>query len=855
MKISHIKVFITCSYIPPQSDLLIYQQHIALIKMVSLKTNPDDLIFVIGDFNLPRISWQFSTENYNYIPIRSDENGADVFYNISNLCLHQINGVYNICSNLLDLVFVNVPNECTVNRVDPVTLPEDRYHPTIEISCNIQGLDCAKNVTKKEKNFCFQRTNYADFNNLLYNTNWLQLLSIPNGLPNPVDKMIKIFYETMYQYMDECIPKISPRSQNGPPWNSKQLSSLKNLKNKYYKKYKKYGHAFDYRKYSVLRAEHNLLNAQLYKNYLTKMKHSFKHNPRSFFTFVNSKRKNCGTPTFMKDLSTESSNESEISNLFAEFFASTYSNAEFDDDEPYPFNVHSTQTISIPLLDTTHIIKCLKNFKSSMSCGPDGIPSCLLKNCALAIATPLVIIFNTSLKYGYFPKIWKESFLIPLFKSGNKSNIINYRGIAKLNAIPKLFEKCITDSLVHQVSPLLTPCQHGFRKGSSAMTNILQLTTLVNEGFTSGQQTDVIYTDFSKAFDKVNHKLLLKKLDKMGFDNTYLSWLKSYLICRTQSVKFNSANSRNILVKSGVPQGSHLGPILFLLFINDLPEAINYSNILMFADDVKIFLSLKHSPDHSYLQKDLENFYNWCYINLMELNLKKCKHMTFSRRLDAVGHYYISGHKLESVSVIMDLGVLLDGKLNFVQHITMAVNKARGIWAFIKRWAKEFKDPFITKRLFTSLVRPILEYGSIVWDPYYNVHINLIESVQKQFLIFCLRDVYRGYSALPSYSSRLALIRLPTLKSRRIMLNVSFLVNLLNGNVSSNFLLSKISLNVPQRTLRFNHPLYVKTFRTNYEMADPFRKLCCCFNEMFNFIDFSLNIYVIKRNIILSLNV
>lgn len=849
-----MNVFITCSYIPPQSDIIIYKQHIEAINAVILKSKPADFIFVVGDFNLPQISWHYSTECGYYIPSSSNEIADDVFNNISDLCLHQINGVRNIFGKLLDLVFVNDPKECSVNRADPVTLPEDQYHPAIEISCNIPNVIRNKNSVRREKYFCFKRANYNDLNSLLVNTNWLELLTTPKSKPCFIDEMVDRFYNIMFEYMSECIPKFSLRTITGPPWNSKQLAALKNLKNKYFKKYKACGSHLFYRKYTVLRAEYNQLNMQMYNNYLNNMKSNLLRDPKSFFTFVNSKRKSSGIPNVMKYLNCESCVEKEISDMFADFFSTTFSAASYNNTDDYPYRINSNQMITTSSINTTHIVKCLKTFKSSIFSGPDGIPSCILINCASAIAAPLSIIFNTSLKYGYFPRKWKESFIIPFFKSGNKSNIINYRGIAKLSAIPKLFEKCTTDFLIHQVSPLLTPFQHGFRKGLSAMTNLLQFTTLVNKAFNNSYYTDVIYTDFSKAFDKVNHHLLLIKLDKMGFSSNYLSWINSYLLCRTQYVKFKSAVSKEILVTSGVPQGSHLGPILFLLFINDMPESIKYCNILMYADDVKIFLSLKNESDCMHLQSDLNNFNKWCAINLMELNLKKCKHMQFSRGQISVHSYILNNCELELVNTFLDLGILLDSKLNFLQHIMLTVNKARGVLAFIKRWAKEFNDPLITKCLYVSLVRPILEYGSIIWDPYYYVHINRIESVQKQFLIFCLRNVYRDFVNLPPYSVRLAEINLPTLKSRRTMLSVSFLFNLINGNVCCEFLLSNVSFIVPQRSLRSNTFLHVRTCRTNFAMADPLRRLCSCFNQMYNIIDLSSNINVVKRNIIAHLN-
>ena len=176
----------------------------------------------------------------------------------------------------------------------------------------------------------------------------------------------------------------------------------------------------------------------------------------------------------------------------------------------------------------------------------------------------------------------------------------------------------------------------------------------------------------------------------IGFTPYCLNWIKSYLNNRNHRVYFNITTSRNIIVKSGVPQGSHIGPILFNLFINDLPNVIKLSNILMYADDVKIFLSYNNCCDQIHLQHDLNRFYEWCGANLMELNLKKCKHMHFSRRVGALCFYNFGDYQLESVKTILDLGVLLDAKLEFSQHVTMTINKARGVLAFIKRWAKEF---------------------------------------------------------------------------------------------------------------------------------------------------------------------
>lgn len=274
----------------------------------------------------------------------------------------------------------------------------------------------------------------------------------------------------------------------------------------------------------------------------------------------------------------------------------------------------------------------------------------------------------------------------------------------------------------------------------------------------------------------------------------------------------------------------------------------------MYADDMKVFLSYSQLWEQKYLQSDLDSFHTWCKLNLMELNFGKCKYMRFFRMMPMSANYVLGGHQLEMVDTFLDLGVLLDSKLNFISHITITVNKAKGVLGFIKRWAKEFNDPYVTKNLYTSLVRPILEYASTIWDPIYQTHVDSIESVQKQFLLFCLRSLNFNRLSLPSYTSRLALIKLPTLKSRRSMLNISLLLNIINGDVCSGFLINNISFNIPQRPTRYFSPLSVPFCRANYANADPLTRMCKEFNELYSLIDFCMSINVIKSNIIIFLN-
>ena len=275
-----------------------------------------------------------------------------------------------------------------------------------------------------------------------------------------------------------------------------------------------------------------------------------------------------------------------------------------------------------------------------------------------------------SIDSSCFPPLWKESFIIPLHKKGSKSDAKNYRGIAKLSAIPKLFEKVLTPHLQHLCKSLISPTQHGFIRRRSTTTNLLEFTSFIIKGFQGNLQTDVIYTDFSKAFDSVNHSLLAHKLDLLGFPPNLLRWISSYLCSRSQRVLFKNSLSLPVKVSSGVPQGSHLGPLLFTLFINDLPSVITYSRVLMYADDVKLCVQYKDISFHSRLQSDLNSFQSWCCANLLHLNASKCKVMTFHRSSPLLAPYTLFGGSLERITLVDDLGVMLDPKLKFSEHIS-----------------------------------------------------------------------------------------------------------------------------------------------------------------------------------------
>lgn len=343
------------------------------------------------------------------------------------------------------------------------------------------------------------------------------------------------------------------------------------------------------------------------------------------------------------------------------------------------------------------------------------------------------------------------------------------------------------------------------------------------------------------------------KLDKKGFSPWFIKWISSYLSQRIQFVKWNNELSSDIEVTSGVPQGSHLGPLLFLIFIDDLFDLIENSEILFYADDCKIFKAISCESDAFLLQHDLNNLCEWCIKNLMDLNLNKCQVLTFYRRKNPISkNYFLMSHAIERVNQFNDLGVLVDHKLSFNLHYEFLKTSVNIKLGLIFRFGKEFQNVSIYKSLYSSLVRPNLEYCSVVWCPQYSTHIKSLESIQKQFVLRALRNLpWNDPIHLPPYEDRCNLLRLSTLEKRREMINVLFLCKVIRGDISLSNTLNLICFNVPRHSTRFyNFLKYDVKIRNNYLKFEPLNVMITMFNENSSNIDFNMSYETIKNNIL-----
>ncbi|XP_026478477.1 uncharacterized protein LOC113384917 [Ctenocephalides felis] len=424
-----------------------------------------------------------------------------------------------------------------------------------------------------------------------------------------------------------------------------------------------------------------------------------------------------------------------IANLFASFFKNTYSSSinkttsnEYEEEA-------NTIDADLSNVDVSfdEVYNQLLKLNVKKGAGPDGLPNTLLKNCAASLCEPLTHIFTKSLQHGSFPSAWKSAYITPIHKSGSKTTADNYRPICIQSAISKLFEKLVLPKLSWSFKNIITTKQHGFCGGRSTTTNLLLYAEQILGAMNNGLDVHTIYTDFSKAFDLVDHDILLRKVQRYGVRGKILDWFRSYLTGRHLQVRLDGHLSEKYEAISGVPQGSHLGPILFNIFINDIGTNFN-SDYLLYADDLKIYKTINCDDDRLSLQQDIAQLNNWCINNKLKLNAKKCAVMILSRSHNSIQQdYYLENQKINSVTAIKDLGVIFDTKLNFSQHINKISLQALRTLSFIIRCGRDFHSIDTLYILYSTLVRPILEYNSIVWTPHIELSSNKLNRVQRKF--------------------------------------------------------------------------------------------------------------------------
>ena len=372
-------------------------------------------------------------------------------------------------------------------------------------------------------------------------------------------------------------------------------------------------------------------------------------------------------------------------------------------------------------------------------------------NYAEELADPIAKIWRTSLDHTLLPEGKAQSHITPIYKGGEKSLPANYRPVALTNHLIKIFERIVRKNIVKHMEDnnLFNSSQHGFRAGRSTVTQLLHFLDEIFFRLETGCEVDIIYLDFAKAFDKVDHGILLHKLTCMRIEGKLLNWIEIFLRRREMRVRVETAYSSPVDVTSGVPQGSVLGPLLFLVMMTDIDDGIHTAMVTSFADDTRLTKGIRSDKDQASYQQILNTIFDWASRNNMVFNSSKFELLSIGRSMRITNYRTSTGLKIETKEVVKDLGIKVSSDLMFKQHIKESVAKGNRMAGYILRTFSTRKK-YVMRRLLKTLIIPVIEYASIIWAPGDQAQVEALETTQRSFTSKI--DCYKRYDpALEMY--------------------------------------------------------------------------------------------------------
>lgn len=759
---------IICCYKPPNATPIYVTSLIACI--ISLSSVSSSIPVLLGDFNFPSLGGCL-TPSCNL-----DHLSSSFLATVEQLALVQLNSHASRdgSDNILDLIFC----------------PATHSHLFSPVSCcePFQGSD----HYSLSFTFTFHHTlvtppaPFRNFRKGRYEEAKVYLSSIDWGLCLQNCSNIDEYYNRILYYLNyaiECfVPMTKLRPQNSLPH---FLLRLRRKKHKCF----------------VTRKSEPTRYKEVCKEYEKGLKSHFSHiesnlissgNIKSFYDYVKRRTKGeereveiCVDGAPVKDAGTKATH-------FSTFFSSVFTH---DDGSLPSLPVVSPFRLS-SVRCTPHLLcEVSKTLKSKLSAGPDKIPSYFLKQVLPSISYPLCVLFTWSFNTGSVPHLFKSSIVRPIWKrKGSKTDISNYRPITLCSSIAKLQEKVVTRLLIAHCTQLglFSQSQFGFLPNRSLTTQLLL--SLKDWSLPSKKPTYIIYLDFQKAFDSVSHPKLMTCLRSFGISGTLLTWIQEYLSGRTQVVSLDGGYSSPAKVTSGIMQGSCLGPVLFVLFVNNLLEGLNrICKCLAYADDVKLY-----SNDPLEIHSALAFVESWCLTWQLGLSVKKCAVLQIGP--GAQVPFLLYNQPLPYVTSMRDLGVIVDEKLSFSLHCLEVAKKARRTIGIILRCFKSGNIGLL-KKAYLTYVRPQLESASQVWNSISEKDSNLLESCQRHFT---QRLFYKCGKRETSYEERLRFLGIDTLKMRRFKLDLSLCYKIYHNSTFCPQLLVRKTI---QRHLQHNNRL------------------------------------------------
>ena len=710
---------------------------------------------VFGDFNFPDIDW------HSHL---SGSHGRDFLEVVSDGFFTQHVLFPTRGANCLDLVFStednmvrNVVNSGKIGSSDHDLLSFDLCY-------------CSKPNYSDKFVLDFSK---ADFNQIKehLSIDWSARLSHLGP-----EEAWKVFRDVVVETSSLCIPLKKVSRNHRPVWVSREVLRAARKKRKCWRRYRDSRSSSDYEVYKNQECLVKDLVRDTKANFERKLAKEVKVNPKSFHAYVRSKQKiKEGVGPLEGIRGTLVSDHQDMANLLNDYFVSV-----FTKESPLE-GICGDSSSSFYMDDVVFseelVCNKLRSLKASKSPGPDGIHPAILHECSEILSVPLCIIFQKCLDSSFVPADWKVANVTPIFKKGNRSLPCNYRPVSLTSVVCKVMESVVKDCMLKYLldNGLLLLSQHGFLPNRSCISNLLSFLDDVSLSLDSGHCVDVIYLDFQKAFDKVPLGRLMVKLHRLGIQGRCADWIKSWLYGRSQRVVVNGKFSSWKDVTSGVPQGSVLGPILFLVFINDIDCSLS-SCISKFADDTKLYRNVNDDKDASLLQRDLDRLVTWSQTWQMSFNADKCKVLHFGSK-NLSHKYTMAGSVLGSVTSEKDLGVVISSDLKPSRQCAAAAARANRMLGLIKRNFSNFSKDIVLN-LYKQLVRPHLDYAVQAWNPFYEKDKFLLEQVQRRAtrLIPKVRN-------LP-YHDRLNCLGLTSLELRRVRGDMLQVFKFLSGNDS-----------------------------------------------------------------------
>ena len=727
--------------------------------------------FVVGDFNLPDINWSEGRS-----ATQLGEGFIDLF---NDLGLSQmINQPTHQKGKILDLVFSNLTGavENIVVMAKNDICSSDHFGITFNLKMNFR-----KKVVKR-KIYNYKKANWDGLNTDLKRVKWDEYLRCD------AETGWFRFKNILFHHINVRIPTITITDKDQPPWYDCDTHKLCLKKEKLRAKYNETGLAEDYTKFSECRRDFkNLVDEKMVSNFKDEEDPSLI--PKKFWTHVKSTSKSTRIPDTVNYHGRFRNNSRDQAELFNEYFEDQFSSAScYDIDIDYSNDFLNDIDFSI-----SRVRKILKDVDVNKSAGPDGIHGKILKNCRESIAYPLSYIFKISYNIGQIPSEWKLANVVPVHKKGSKTSVENYRPISLTSLVMKVFEKIVRDDIMAKCHHKLNHNQHGFLPRRSCTTQMVDYIDSLSVSINDNIRTDVIYFDFAKAFDSVNHDVILDKLKfEFGIDGTLLKFVMNYLKDRKQRVVIGGSQSDLKNVRSGVPQGSILGPLFFVLFINDMSKCVSEgTHIALYADDTKIWRNIINWSDHEILQHDINALHSWAERNKMKFHPDKCKVLSISNKKTEnriwsiclpfqLFVYTLNGIDLDFVKSEKDLGVVVTTNLSWEENILALCTKARSRLGLMKRALRFVKDARQKRAFYLALVRSIFEHCSIVWRPTTAALNDKVESIQRKAVKWILGEQDHHYNDF-EYLSRLQNLDLMPMEYKFRYTDLLLFHNIYNG--------------------------------------------------------------------------